>query len=501
MPSPQELRAFIYEHFDLPELEIFCFDYFPEVYADYHGAGKTLNEYSIATITHCQRRNALENLAAALQKERPDLYRKKFAPAPIEAAPARAHDARRVFISHSTKDANFAHKLAASLRSRGFDTWIAPDNIQPGEKWVEAIERGLTESGIFLAVLTPNAVQSKWVRSETHLAIQREHNDQIQIISLIRERCDVGALSQFLTTYQNILFETGYPIDHLLTALRGTSAVPPSVGGGAGDDGLVKAQPKRESPPSAALPKTLTFETPLHMDFVLVEKGEFWMGSDKAKDPKARNNELLQHKVTLDDYFIGKYPVTNKQYAVFAKATDKAFSIPNGKANHPVMVVAWHDASTFCSWLNKAQNKYKIALPTEAQWEKAARGADGLIYPWGNTPKPNKTLCNFDNNENGTTPVGKYSPQGDSPYGCADMVGNVWEWCADWFDENAYANRRDKITHNPTGPVNGKSHVLRGGSWSRAQDFARCSVRNWFLPVNRISNYSFRVMVVPVYPL
>lgn len=533
MPSPQELRAFITEHFDLRELEIFCFDYFPEVYADYHGAGKTLGEYSIATITHCQKRDLLDNLAVALQKERPDLYRKKFAPAPIEVAPARAHDARRVFVSHSTKDADFAHRVAADLRSRGFDAWIAPDNIQPGEKWVEAIERGLTESGIFLAVLTPNAVQSKWVRSETRLAIQREHNDQIQIITLIREKCNVGALSQFLTTYQNVPFETGYPIDRLLAALGATHAVSPSVGEEAENDNLAKAppkpapstaptnptpsQPKRESPPAptspsslapvaptpsqskqespppAALPKILTLDTPLHMKFVLVEKGEFWMGSDKTKDPNAYDDELPQHKVTLDDYYIGKYAVTNEQYAVFAEATGKAFRIPEGKADHPVVHVTWHDADAFCSWLSKTQNKYKITLPTEAQWEKAARSVDGRIYPWGKQ-KPDNTLCNFSNNVGGTTLVGKYSPAGDSPYGCADMAGNVWEWCADWFDKKAYAVRKGAVTHNPTGPANGIDRTVRGGSCFNGIVDVRCAYRLRSNLVSVINLIGFRVV-------
>ncbi len=101
--------------------------------------------------------------------------------------------------------------------------------------------------------------------------------------------------------------------------------------------------------------------------------------------------------------------------------------------------VSWDDAVAFCSWLTQASSR-DIRLPTEAQWEKAARGTNGNLYPWGNQP-PDDVRCNFNMNVGDTTPIGTYSPDGDSPYGCADMAGNVWEWCADWLDEKAYERR------------------------------------------------------------
>ena len=108
------------------------------------------------------------------------------------------------------------------------------------------------------------------------------------------------------------------------------------------------------------------------------------------------------------------------------------------KANHPVMLVSWDDALAFCQWASQA-TRQTVRLLTEAKWEKAARGpveaaCPDRLYPWGNE-RPDKTRCNFDYNVKGTTPVGQYSPRGDSPYGCADMAGNVWEWVADWYDE------------------------------------------------------------------
>ena len=129
-----------------------------------------------------------------------------------------------------------------------------------------------------------------------------------------------------------------------------------------------------------------------------------------------------------------------------------------GRGEHPVVWVTWQDAQEFCAWVSQISGQ-AVRLPTEAEWEKAARGSDERLYPWGNQ-EPNPQLCNY--NTNGSTPVGKYSPQGDSPYGCVDMAGNVWEWVADWYDEHYYAHSPSR---NPSGPESGKYRVLRGGSW------------------------------------
>ena len=220
------------------------------------------------------------------------------------------------------------------------------------------------------------------------------------------------------------------------------------------------------------------------MEFVRVPAGEFLMGSDKSKDPQAQSNEMPQHKIHLDEFLIGKYPVTERQYQVFVKKTGqkapshwKNGSLPPGREEHPIVNVNWGDANAFCKWAAQVSG-CAVRLPSEAEWEKAARGTDGRIYPWG-SQKLDKKLCNFDAGilelfSTKTTPIGKYSPQGDSPYGCADMAGNVWEWVGDWYDGTYY---QKSASSNPAGPSSGQVRGLRGGSWLNNGNDLRAAYR------------------------
>ena len=171
-----------------------------------------------------------------------------------------------------------------------------------------------------------------------------------------------------------------------------------------------------------AAPLLLSLAPGVTLELVRVPAGEFLMGS-AAGDKVAFSDEMPQQTVYLDEYLIGKYDVTNAQYAAFAQATNRSWSMPAGKENHPVVNVSWDDAVAFCQWASQITGR-RIQLPSEAQWEKAARSTDGRLFPWGND-EPNASRLNFNSYVGDTTPVGKYSPAGDSPYGAADMAGNV----------------------------------------------------------------------------
>ncbi len=258
------------------------------------------------------------------------------------------------------------------------------------------------------------------------------------------------------------------------------------------------------------------------LELVCVPAGEFLMGSDKAQDPLAFDDELPQHRLHLPEYWIGKYPVTVAQFAAFVKATGYKTTAeqrgggwnwgkeikganwrqPRGpgsdvaqKAGHPVTLVSWYDAIAFCAWASRVTGR-QVWLPSEAKWEKAARGAGGRLYPWGNAA-PTEELCNL-NNVQDTTLVGRYSPQGDSPYGCADMAGNVWEWTLSlWGREGekptfgypyvASDGREDQTAGNDM------RRVVRGGSFLNVARPVRCACRYGFVPEYRYDLLGFRV--------
>lgn len=227
-------------------------------------------------------------------------------------------------------------------------------------------------------------------------------------------------------------------------------------------------------------------------EMVPVGAGWFWMGSDKRIDRNAHDDELPQHRVYLSAYRIGKYPVTNEEYAAFLTATGHqqpyAWDDNRSKLDHPVVHVSWDDAVAYCRWLSEATGD-TYRLPSEAQWEKAARGNDGRIYPWGNQP-PDARRCNFNGNVGDTTTVGSY-PAGVSPYGCYDMAGNVWEWVNDWYDSGYYA---DAPVRNPQGPASGTSRVLRGGSWNGNPSGVRAADRGRNVPDDRNNDVGFRLV-------
>ena len=204
-------------------------------------------------------------------------------------------------------------------------------------------------------------------------------------------------------------------------------------------------------------------------EMVYVPAGKFLYGEEK------KERELA-------GFWIDRTPVTNAEYKRFLDANPeypvpfaeqgwaqsynwdgRSRSFPPGRAEHPVVLVAWYDAAAYAGWAG-------ARLPTEEEWEKAARGTDGRKYPWGNWERGR---CNtYEAGVVTTVPVGKYSPAGDSPYGCVDMAGNVWEWTA----------TRDAV-----------DWVVRGGSFINDRFQARCAFRDWALPNSGLRFYGFRL--------
>lgn len=224
-------------------------------------------------------------------------------------------------------------------------------------------------------------------------------------------------------------------------------------------------------------------------EWVMIPAGDFYMGSDPHRDMHFFEDELPQFKLYLPAFRIARFPVTNTQYKLFIDATGHRVpthwtngAIPLAKEKHPVVNVSWRDANAFCDWAG-------VRLPTEAEWEKAARGHDGRLYPWGDSP-PNNERCNFDMQNGSTSAVGAF-PAGAGPYGVMDMAGNVWEWTASiWLD--SYENY---LAQMETSGENNLRRVLRGGGF-RDVEFVRCAARSWDLPTQRYRDLGFRVIAM-----
>jgi formylglycine-generating enzyme required for sulfatase activity len=188
------------------------------------------------------------------------------------------------------------------------------------------------------------------------------------------------------------------------------------------------------------------------------------------------------HEVTLGAFSISRHPITAGQFRAYLTDTNRSDPIvhPPGQgpqpSDLPAAFVPWHEAIAFCAWLT-GRAGVPFRLPTEAEWERAARGTDGRPYPWGwETPSPR--LCNFGGMLGGPQPVSACAA-GASPVGCLNMAGNVWEWCADWFDPRYYEVSPDQ---DPAGPAHGRNRVIRGGCWESAADLVRCAARLYDRP-------------------
>ena len=270
-----------------------------------------------------------------------------------------------------------------------------------------------------------------------------------------------------------VLFLTSLPV---MGILKGTS--PPPL-----EDSL--PEPREESLPTAS-----SSEDPIKEEMVSIPAGPFVRGTMAGG-----YDEQPERTIYLDTFLIDRFEVTNHQYQTFVAATGHRKAAPPARyaknlsrmlgANQPVVYVSWDDAEAFCRWKGKR-------LPTEAEWEKAMRGVDGRLWPWGNDP--DFLASNRAHARDGfdvTAPVGSFK-RDVSPFGVADGAGNVMEWVADWYAEDAY---RDTTERNPRGPDHGIFRVLRGGVYTSTGSDIRITSRSRMIPDFRDETIGFRCAV------
>ncbi|MGE5376893.1 MAG: SUMF1/EgtB/PvdO family nonheme iron enzyme [Bacteroidota bacterium] len=417
----------------------------------------------------------------------------------------------RVFVSYSRKDIAFVQRLAADLKNAGIEVWYDVSGIAGGDRWRSEIENALRNCQYVIVVLSPDAILSQWVEREflfsynlkrkiiplmyrsceiplnyVDLNIIDVQGDNYarnfyQILEALRIDTDMAKIKSppHRTRYQYIALISGGAmiVVALLAApwLRGmflpVSPLPTSTLEMAGVPMSEPSSTATESLGATAMVPSPVSEPSEIMDsegvaMMFVPAGSFTMGSDQTNP-----DEVPVHSVFLDSFYIDKYEVTNALYRACVDANvcsppkDVNDYLNSQYADHPVVYVDWNMAKMYCEWRG-------AKLPTEAQWEKAARGTDGRTYPWGEDIDCSE--ANYLDCAGGTSSVTAH-PGGASPYGIYDMAGNVWEWVADWYSDTYY---QISPANDPGGPGDGKLKIVRGGAWNVGPSAVYSSLRN-----------------------
>lgn len=441
----------------------------------------------------------------------------------------------RVFLCHSSADKPAVRELYKKLRA---ETWIQPwldeEELYPGQDWNMEIEKAVETADAIIVCLSKSSITKEgYVQRELRIVLDYADYKPEGTLYLMPVRLEECEPPRRLRPWQYADYFEGNRergLQRLLVSLKRRAD---SLGLNVKMPASKKEKPIEEKKPVIKTPdfkqqkKPAEVQKPVNkkpkplfvpqistnqkytengflvevlggIEFVRVPAGNFLMGST-IENKSAYDDERPQHTVDIPyDYWMSRYPVTNELYNAYAKSKEIKHPVNDWgkKKDHPVVYVHWTDAMAYCEWLNKLlkaelPSGLILRLPTEAEWEKAARGAEGREYPWGN--QFDKTKCKTSGGS--TIPVGLYSPQGDSPYGCADMSGNVWEWTHSLkkaYPYNFEDGREDEKVYG--------ARVLRGGSVFNNQKDVRCANRNDLDFVGYIESVGFRVAASLVLP-
>jgi formylglycine-generating enzyme required for sulfatase activity len=403
-------------------------------------------------------------------------------------------DQTRVFVSHhhSIEEDAFTARLVDDLRRAGALTWVDVAEIHAGD-FMERINTALASTDWVVVVFTPASLRSLPVRTEVNAALNLVWQGRMRgVIPVVAQQCELAEIPPTWTTLQR--YDATKDCQGAFTGLLNALGLPqPSPSRQA----LKRTESAQRVQPTA-IPNVMpsVMPTALHdlgfhcfvvgaIEYILpplcsVPSGAFLMGSQTARAYDAQRNEMPQSTVQVGDFKIGQHPVTVAEYAyaVRAKAVREppevgGFTWPMRlrRLDHPVVCISWHDALEYTRWLADMTGQ-GWRLLTEAEWEKAARGTDGRIYPWDDDF--DNTKCNTRVSGVGTTmPVGTY-PGGASPYGVQDMAGNVWEWTSTLMKPYPYKATDGREDVNSPG-----NRILRGGSWGANRGGVRAAYRDF----------------------
>ena len=413
----------------------------------------------------------------------------------------------RVFLCHSSDDKPAVRELYRKFAAEGWiDPWLDEEKILAGQNWTLEIEQAVENADAVIVCLSHNSLTKEgYIQREMRMVLDVALEKPEGTIFVIPLRLESVQLPRPLKSRQYADYfpesERDQAYQRLLVSLRKrASDLGISTTGPAARTFGSPGQKKEAIPPpvfTAQRPTSIMSNRVAFggLDFVLVPAGPFLMGS-REENELADDDEMPQHTVTISyDYWIGRFPVTNEQYAAFVQASGKQHpgTAWERKRTHPVSHIRWKEhAQAYITWLNQSQGFLLpegliFRLPTEAEWEKAARGIKGWEWPWGNEFDPNKG----NPSKADTKPVGEHSPGSDSPYGCADMTSNVWEWTLSLKKPYPYRPQDGREDVEALGP-----RVLRGGYLMNENMSARCAYRSIYNDISLFDHViGFRVAV------
>jgi formylglycine-generating enzyme required for sulfatase activity len=431
-----------------------------------------------------------------------------------------------IFMSHAHADNTLCQQYALALHDRfGFDVWLDIENGQVAGGLPGNIMTQLVQRSALVLMLTRASNVSLWVGHELDNFIAYAYDPNMRMVNGLERVVLPVFLEASLPPIvdgratNSAKVRGGFWVDAAHMSFdQAVAAIAHALGAPGGAVQVPAPLPARAIPhtPPAGWPlpgtPTATHAGLASLGFAgrsvngieviippvcEVPAGDFIMGSDVTHDPQAQANEMPQYLAPLEHaYEIGMYPVTVAEYACAVRA--KAVREPQKAGNvdwaaqqqrpdHPVVCVSWNDALAYVRWLAQVTGQ-PWRLPTEAEWEKAARGTDGRIYPWGNQWDETRANTN-DGGPKTTTPIGAYAERGDaSPYGVHDQAGNVWEWCSSLYQSYPYNANDGRENLDSTG-----NRVLRGGSWLSYPRLARAACRSNFQPDLWSVSYGFRL--------
>jgi formylglycine-generating enzyme required for sulfatase activity len=390
----------------------------------------------------------------------------------------------RIFLSYASEDRPAADAIRLALEGDGHDVFFDREDLPPGEEFHSRIRRGIEESELIIFLVSPKTLDAgSYTLTEISIAEKTWPKPDGRILPVLLEQVKTQELPAylravtFLQTPGNVPAEVADAVDRISRARRRQrlrKIVPIALG-------CVLAAAAGAWYFSSRGPSS-TREGKDGAPAVLVPAGSFTMGDDESSPTRQR---------FVDAFYMDRYEVTTARYAKFLESTGSDY-VPDfwdeiagaNSGEMPVIGVSWNDANAYCRWAGRR-------LPTEAEWEKAARGTDGRTYPWGES-SPTIDRANYQNTspgpyESALSPVGSH-PTGKSPYGVDDLAGNASEWVADWYTESFPTDD----VYNPRGPSEGEKKVIRGGGRYDQVNRLNTASRQFASPDTRGEDIGFR---------